>query len=165
MSWRVLVAASLPLAGALLFRVRGGWLALPSTTLGRCAWSIPMAGLATLASGDWWLLGLAPLLFIGCVLPWWGTIDLARMEGRYWRDVAVMTARGLLWVAPALPLLAWRDGWSSVALALAGLACAGLYELGWRTPSSVPGFARGAELGEVYFGAAIGAGLALAIAV
>lgn len=154
--------AALPIAGALLFRIRGGWLQLPSTTLGRVAWSAPMAALAALASADWWLLGLGPLLFLGCVLPWWQTIDLARNEGRFWRDFIVMTGRGVLWVAPAFPLLFWREGWASLFVLAAGLSCAALYELGWRTPSNVRAFARGSELGEAYFGAAIGAGLAVA---
>lgn len=154
---------ALPVLGALLFRIRGGWLALPSTTAGRLAWSLGM-GLAVLAARpDPWLALLVPALFAGCVLPWFGTIDLGRNEGTALRDGLVMTGRGLAWIAPAAAVLAWREGWQAAGVVVAGLACWPAYALAWRVPSRVPGFARGAELGEVFFGALIGAGLALAV--
>lgn len=160
---RALALAALPLLGAVLFRIRGGWLGLPSTTLGRLAWSCGMTAGVVALSLDWWLLGLAPALFVGCVLPWWDSIDLGRNEGNAWRDGLVMTARGLAWVAPAAALLAWREGWPALGLVAAGLACWPAYALAWRVPSAVPGFARGPELGEVAFGFLIGAAFALAV--
>lgn len=154
---------ALPLLGALLFRIRGGWLSLPSTTLGRLAWSCGMALGVAGATLDAWALALAPALFVGCVLPWWGSLDLGRNEGEAWRDALVMTARGVLWVLPAAGLVAWWRGWPAVGLVVAGLACAPAYALAWRIPSNAPGFARGPELGEVIFGAAIGAALGLVV--
>lgn len=161
MTW---LAPLLVPAGAILFRVRGGLWDLGSTTLGRAIWAVGMTALAVAASFDWWLLLLAPALFVGCVLPWWGSIDMARNEGAWLVDAVLQTARGVLWVLPAGAVLWWAAGWLPAALAvLPGLICAACYEAGWRIPSRTRGFARGAELGEVLFGAAIGAGLMAAL--
>lgn len=154
--------ALIPL-GAILFRIRGGWLRLPSTTLGRAVWSVGMTVLPVAVTLNWWLLLLAPALFAGCVLPWWKSIDMGRMEGDLWVDAALQTARGVLWVLPAALLLAWLYQLAAVPLVVAGLLCAIAYELGWRTPSDVRHFTKGAELGEVYFGGLIGLGLASTI--
>lgn len=152
--------ALIPL-GALLFRIRGGWLDLPSTTLGRAVWSVGMTIIP--AAITWRLAVLAPALFLGCVLPWWKSIDMGRNEGTLLEDALWHTLRGFLWVLPAVVAGWWAIGaWSSLLL-IPGGACAGLYELGWWTPSSVKDFTRGSEMGEVYFGASIGAALALAI--
>lgn len=147
--------------GAVLFRIRGGWLSLPSTTLGRAVWSVGMTLIP--AAITWRLVVLAPALFLGCVLPWWQSIDMGRNEGTLARDAVFHTLRGALWVLPASAAGWWALGPWTLLVMIPGLLCAGWYELGWRTPSSVKHFTRGSELGEVYFGAAIGFGLALAI--
>lgn len=150
--------------GAILFRIRGGLFDLGSTTVGRLIWSVGMAMLVVIASVDWRAIALAPALFVGCVLPWWGSIDMGRNEGSRALDALLQTARGVLWVIPAVGVILWIDGRLGAALvAVSGLLCAPAYELGWRIPSRVRGFAQGAELGEVFFGAAIGAGLAAAL--
>jgi len=160
----ILLVLFLPLLGALLFRVRGGLFRLPSTTLGRAVWSVGMTVPIVGVTLNWWLLLLAPLLFAGCVLPWWKSIDMGRNEGSYWVDVAFQTARGVCWVLPAVALMGWQYGFIAAApLLIAGLLCAPAYELGWRTPSTIPGLTRGSEVGEVYFGFLIGLGLALTL--
>jgi hypothetical protein len=159
---QTILLSMIPL-GAILFRIRGGWLNLPSTTVGRMVWSVGMTVLPVAATMNWWLLLLAPALFLGCILPWWKSIDMGRNEGRLIIDAALQTARGILWVLPAVALLYWQYEWAALAALIPGLLCAAAYEAGWRIPSEVPHFSRGAELGEVIFGAMIGAGLASAI--
>lgn len=161
MNWLSLTLIPL---GGILFRIRGGLLRLPSTTLGRLVWSIGMSIIPVSITLDWRLAILPVALFVGCVFPWWGSIDMGRDKGSWLIDAALQTARGVLWVLPAACLLVWTHGWLAGGIVAAtGLLCAPLYELGWRTRSKVRGFAQGSEIGEVYFGAAIGAGLAAAI--
>jgi hypothetical protein len=100
--------------------------------------------------------------WIGCLLPWWGTIDMGRKEGNWFRDFVVITFRGALWTLPMAAVFAYA-GLTAVAVSLfaVGLAMGVWYEAGWRTPSTCPGFSQGSELGELYFGFAYGLTLAL----
>jgi hypothetical protein len=157
---------------AVLNRLRGGWTGnLPfGATTARMIWAtgctalfLPAAWVLNMWS--WWLMLLPVALWLGTVVGWQGSLDLGRNEGARWRDFGVMTARGLLWTAPAAALLSWVF-WPSPAwpLLVAGLACAVCYELAWHMPKTwKPPFAAGPEMGEVLFGAVVGTGLALSL--
>jgi len=156
---------------ALLNRVRGGWTGnLPfGATVARFVWAFGCAAVinaqaAHVGIWGWWMLAIPVLLWLGTVMGWQGSLDLGRNEDSWFRDFAVMTARGLLWTAPTAAAVFWFWGiWAALPLIVAGLLCAALYELAWYAPKSwsLP-FARGPEMGEVLFGAAVGFGLTLA---
>jgi hypothetical protein len=152
------------LAGAVLFRVRGGLLDLwhidIGTVRGRIAWS-SLGVLVALLAVDWRLVGLCPLLLAGTFMGWPRSIDMGRNEGEWQVDFYAHMGRGIFFTLPCAPLLWLVTGndWFGYV----GLLAGPLYELGWRTPSKIPGFLRGAEMGEAYFGAAIGAALAVAV--
>ena len=161
---------------AFLNRVRGGWIGnLPfGATVARWIWavgtSIPFVTMTfSLDVFSWWLVGLPVALWLGTIMGWQGSLDLGRNEHTYWRDFAVMTARGLLWTMPSALFLSWVF-WSSVAwwvswpLFVTGAACALLYELAWHMPKTWRSpFAAGPEMGEWFFGAAMGLALALVL--
>ncbi len=155
------------LIGGFLFRVRGGALPTGSTTIARLIWSVGMAALAvalSYAGGvwamNWWLLTLVPAFFLGCLCPWWNSIDMGRNEGTFWKDFLVMMGRGVLWVlfaAAGLGLLGY-----SAMYVFAGLLCPVCYTIGWRLPNT-KWIKQGTEYGEILFGMVCGAGLALSI--
>ena len=145
------------LLGAATFRLRGDVFISKllgvknATTEGRLVWAIPMAGLAALAAGDWRLLALAPALFLGSIFGWYSAMDLARGEGNYWRDFAVLALRGLVWTLFCGPVLWWFEypWW----FAFAGLLCPLAYEIGWRIEDKTR--SQGAPY-ETVFGAMLG---------
>lgn len=153
MIWAV---AAMTLLGAALFRLRGDAI-VGSTTAGRLLWSCGMAaGLAVVAFA-WWPLILALALFVGCLFPWWGSIDMGRNDGTWLKDAALQAIRGVLWVVPAAVVTTHFAGaWWVV---LVGLTAVPFYEIGWRLPL---GSWRGSPAGEILFGGAIGATLAVA---
>lgn len=140
-------------------------------TTARLIWAtstaLPFVGMAIwLGLFSWQLLALPVTLWLGTIMGWQGSLDLARNEGHYWRDFAVMTARGLLWTLPTAALLTWVL-WPTVVwpLLVAGALCAVLYEIAWRMPQSwKPPFAPGPEMGELFFGAAVGLSMAVSLA-
>lgn len=157
---------------ALGFRIRGGlWntkieqhIHWGATTARLVAWATPTAVLSALWYGLAWYL--VPVLIVaawlGCLLPWFGCIDMGRQEGTWLRDFVVITLRGVMWTLPMAAVFANLGlGSAAVALAVVGLAMGIWYEAGWRTPSTRPGFSQGSELGELYFGFAYGLVLAL----
>lgn len=170
------------LFGAFLFRLRGGWPALGSTFAARMFYANGMAIIAAAAASDLRMLLLVAPFYFGSIFPWFGSIDLGRNEGSWLKDAALNGLRGFLFtIFPAIffPLinfivngLAWAFGFESVSLdvhfgwwyAFVGFTCPFLYALGWRTRSAIRNFERGTPLGEVYFGAVLGLGLALAVA-
>jgi hypothetical protein len=155
-----LAVAAAALLGGFLNRVRGGLWRLPSTQAGRAIFAFGAGAVAGLELGEPWALAVAPCLFLA-LLPGWGEFtDLGRMGGDPLEDAARLAGRGaVLGVAMAGPVyLAQGSPWPVLAAGIAMPAC---YELGWRTPIEATGFARGPEIAEVYFGAAIFAALAL----
>lgn len=150
------------LVGAVGFRIRGGLLgdygSSVGTTVSRIIYSVGLAVVITLLSGNWWLGLLAPALFLGCVLPWWQSIDMARDKGKWSTDFVLQSARGLLFTLPAGAVLWWLgyEWWPG----LVGLSAGFLYEIGWRIPSKVKGLERGSPIGEALLGAVIGGSLA-----
>jgi len=156
------------LLGALLggvgFRLRGSaWVSLVTgrgaTTARILCWAMPLAALAWVCGLVWWGAVLLALgLWAGCLAPWWDSLDLGRVDGALARDLAMHAARGVLWAAPAaLALLIAGAGLWWIPLA-ASLACTPAYALGWAV---VP--ARATEVGEVLFGAALGAAVLVAV--
>lgn len=149
------------------FRIRGGlwntkieqYIHWGATTARLVAWATPTAILGTLWYGlAWyWLAALLIAAWIGCLPGWYGSIDMGRNEGTWLRDFVVITIRGAFWTLPISAVYA-AAGLTvpAVGLLLVGAAMGIWYELGWRTPSSVPGFNQGTELGELYFGLMFG---------
>lgn len=155
--------------GAALFRIRGGWLDVGSSTVGRLIWSVPLGLLAGGISWNPWALIVGPLLFL-CVLPGWGSyMDLGRMpkpdnesirfivrvvpfpDGSFWYDFWGLTIRGLILTLPAGALLGYITG--NYLFAGAGLLMAPLYMLGWKV--------KGTEIAEWLFGGWLGGMLAM----
>lgn len=154
------------LIGALIggagFRLRGwaGFAALTgrgATTARITCWAAPLGLFAALALPmPWWGGVLVALgLWAGSVAPWWGSLDLGRMDGEWATEAALHALRGLVWVTPALVPLALL-GLAWWPLLVAGLLCLPIYECAWRLRPALA-----TEIGEVVFGAAIGAALGL----
>ncbi|MCM8736020.1 hypothetical protein M5E06_17950 [Azospirillum sp. A1-3] len=123
----------LALAGALLYRIRGGWLPTGSTQLARAVWCLPTGVLVWWLSGGGWWTGVAAAVaaFLGLMIPHNYGQDMGRMTGREWLDglymAAVGAARfGLIALPLADPSLWW--------VAVAGAGQALCYWLGWRIP-------------------------------
>lgn len=162
------------LAGALLNRIRGGWLAdiIPGgATTKRIAFGAGAGLYAWLAGVAWWQGAiLAALVWLGMTFGWGAYMDMGRnprghldapekpiswllgRPGRDWSlwrrwcfDAAGMTLRGLLLFGPLALVLPWPI----VAGALLMPLC---YEIGWRVPSTLPHFTRGPEIAELLFG-------------
>lgn len=152
------------LLGALIggagFRLRG-WsgferlIGRGATTARIAGWAAPLALLCVLTAPlPWWggpLIGLA--LWAGAIAPWWGSLDFGRMDGTWLRDAALHALRGVVWVVPVAAAVALLGGawWCPLA---AGLLCVPAYELGYRLRPAI-----GTEIGEIIFGACIGAAL------
>jgi hypothetical protein len=150
----VILGAGFRLRGAALFeRITGR-----GATTARIVCFATPAGLLAWATGFPWpyALAMGVAAWLGCLPPWWGSLDLGRHAGGYARDFALHTLRGVVWVAPmaAVAFLAGAAWWP---LILAGLMCGAVYEAGYRVSER-----HGTEIGEAAFGALIGAGLALA---
>lgn len=169
----ILTVIASAIGGALAFRLRGDslfdqWTGT-GTTGGRAFFALVMAVIAILASWsagslDWRLFLLAPAFFLGCIVGW--PTGTESGQAAWWR----VMARGVLWVTPAvlvLAALAYLDGgpvpWASAWLFLAGVLCPGALALGRFLPSTWSFIEPGHEAGEFLFGACLGAGLALAV--
>jgi hypothetical protein len=156
-----MIEALAPAVLAAGFRVRGwaGFQRLTgrgATTARIVAWAIPCGLVAWGLHGHWYAgAAMAVAAWAGSLLGWWRSLDLGRHEGEWARDFALHTARGLLWTAP-MALAAWLSGGLPWPLLAAGLLCGLAYEAGWRLAPR-----RATEIGEVAFGAIVGAALAL----
>lgn len=154
-------AAGFWLRGAALFARATG---RGATTARVVAWAVPLALLCWAATPlpGCWALALAVALWLGSLPGWWGSIDLGRNDGWWARDAALHTARGVLWGAPAAVVL-WLAGGAWWWPVLAGLACAPAYEIGWRLrPVGDARRPAATEIGEILFGAAMGAAVLVA---
>lgn len=155
------------LIGAVGFRLRGSalfeqWTGRGATTARIVCWAIPMS-IVSLFAVPWYaapLVGIA--FFLGAIPGWYGCLDLGRDDGKVLRDYAVMLARGIVWTLPAALVYAWAGATPGMyAVALAGALCPLAYTIGWAIPSTKPNLSQGPELGEVVFGAMIGAAVVL----
>jgi hypothetical protein len=133
-------------------------------TTGDLVWAVSMALLAaplywnnpTSPIGAFALLTFA--FFLGGRLPWWRSLSMGRdpRDGSFWGAFARHTVRGLFWVAPAAFVFGIL-GTNPMGLLLAGLQAGFWWEAGWRMTESDKKIRLGAtELGEIFFGAAIG---------
>lgn len=158
------------LAGALLFRGRGGafnrlacaiagrdssTVSLVSDWAARALYALGLAALAGVGVGA--TVVLAIVLLAGTPLGWFGAL-----EARTLADLKLLALRGLIFAAPAVVVLAWLGlpGQAGIFL-LAGPLCGPLYYAAARIPSRIPQLRQGPELGEALFGAVLGAALAL----
>ena len=154
--------------GAFAFRIRGGWLSLPSTFLGRGFWGLACGLIAYRATMSWEIgLSVAVAGLVACMpghAEWLdlGTVKTPSSEGRkaggFWEDFSKLGLRGLWWTAPVGGVLAFvgYDWWYIYVGLLQPVA----YEIGHRIPIKMKGF-QGAELGEFLFGAVQGTALGL----
>lgn len=154
------------------FRIRGDaafarWTGRGATTARIVAWAIPVAASGWLLGLEWPVaVALGVAAWVGCLAPWWGSLDLGRHEGTWFRDFCLHSARGVLWTLPmaGVVFLAQFSVWPTVGAGLwwpllaAGALCGPAYELGYRIREK-----RGTEIGEALFGALIGGALVLAV--
>jgi hypothetical protein len=151
------------------FRIRGGlWgeqIGWGATTARIVAWAIPVALLCWAWYGFvWWIaIAVGVTAWLGTTFGWFGALDMGRMQDTWIRDFLVMTAVGFTRMAVVAPVL-WFAGFpvAAMAMCVAGATCGVVYELGWRTPSEIPGFTQGPEVGEFYYGIMVGLAIALA---
>ena len=151
-----MIALGSTILAAILFRVRGGmWFGDSPHWFTRGMWSVGMGVIVFLSSLNMKAgVYVMPAFFVGTVLPWWGTIDLGRIEGRKDRDYALNSLRGLCFTLPAGAVLWWLGlPWYA---GLVGLLCPICYEAGWRINSQIKDLRQGPELGELIFGALVG---------
>lgn len=172
-------------AGGAFFRLRGSaaferWVGRGASTARIIAWAMPMALITLGGVGTGWNFALmVGAYWLGAIMPWFQSLSLGRVpeekmqvlpsfaanwfpslaaflvEDSWRRDAFMHSIRGLLWVLPPTIALVYTGGcwW---AMLLAGLVCVPAYELGWRVSSR-----HGTEVGEVLYGAAMGAAAAL----
>lgn len=157
----VVCAAGITLFGWALGRIRGGWLNDWvrehiwhgfSNVAARLTFCTALTAIPVLITNNLWLWTALPLWYLGTVFGWFGSADIGRDKDRgRVAEMFVMTGRGLLWTTvPAVAFVLLGYGpWFAFVGAPLGL----LYELAHRTPSSIPNFNSGMELGEAYFGA------------
>ncbi len=162
-----------PLALAAGFRIRGAaefeqWWdrAFPAaamlggaTTARIVAWAIPVGIFAGALHGGWHVGILAGVAaWIGCLPPWWRSLDLGRREGAWLQDFALHTLRGFIWTAP-VAAVAWWFGGEPAPLLIAGALCGLIYEIGYRVRQSGQ-----TELAEAVFGFVVGLALTFTFA-
>lgn len=167
--------------GAILFRIRGGafgdeirkyiYKGYGATTSRLVVWSLPMTFLLFFSQPYhiWWVYLLFFLaMYLGTIIGWWRSIDMGRVEGKWLPDFIFQTLRGVLWTLPAAAVMFYVGSISTmISLLIAGALCGVLYELGWRVklPKSIAeskfDLRTGPELGELFFGAAIGLAITL----
>lgn len=177
-----MIFLSLPLLmllGGLGYRIRGGYLGTVVKRPGqvsRIAWGVACGIVAAVSGAPWWAsLGMVPLMWATSTIGLFDAIDLgANIDTaadktlsrafRFWRDLALMSLRGLLAVAPAAGVL-WLAGFPEwPVLVVAGLLMGPVYWAGRQLRVNIPGFGRGGdfpETGEFLFGAVVALGLFL----
>jgi hypothetical protein len=153
------------IVGAIGFRLRGSaifeqWTGRGATTARIVCWAIPM-GLMSLFTLPWeYAIAAGVAFWLGCLPGWYGVLDLGRDEGNKLKEFILMSGRGILWTLPAALVFAFISPLNAVALLIAGALCPVAYEIGWHIPSKVENMRSGPEIGEILFGALVGAALA-----
>lgn len=132
----ILYVPAAAVAGAILYRIRGGWLPTGSTQLARVIWCIPTGALVGALTGDVLVGGLTALAaFLALMTPHGRWFDIANMDGRLGDDLTAMAALGLLrmWILLAPAAVLMDEPWLFAAAGL-GLLHAPVYWLGWKLP-------------------------------
>jgi hypothetical protein len=147
LTWAILISyivIGVPVFGA-LWRIRGGWLGLPSSQLARACFSIPFGLYTVLLTGDWWGMLMAPAIHLGMVMPWAQWMDMNHVEEN--DDLTGMTGRGFLVTAAGSVLLAVIDPGPAAYIFLMGGSMLGpIYAASWDI------FKGGTEAAEVMYG-------------
>lgn len=151
------------------FRIRGGlWgdkIGWGATTARIVAWAIPVALVCWAWYAFAWYIAVAVgvMAWVGTTWGWFGALDMGRNDHAWLRDFLVMSVVGFARMAVIAPVLVYVGlPMAALSICIAGALCGVLYELGWRTPSTKPGFYQGPEVGEFYYGSAVGLAIALA---
>lgn len=94
---------------------------------------------STWAALDWWYLAAVLIAtWAGSLVPWFKSADLARKQGKWWRDFVVLTLRGVVLTLP-ISAVFWYVGLltSAVWLLAAGASIGLWYELAWKYKDAV----------------------------
>ncbi len=124
----LIIAAAFTLLMGVAWRIRGGWLALPSTTLARLVPATVYAIGAYLMSDNLWHLLMGPLLFLGTIWPWGQWQDMGRVEEN--DDLVGMAGRGMLLCLAPGAFLALQG--YPLLLLIFGFLMGPIYWLSWR---------------------------------
>lgn len=129
----ILLAAFL--AGAVLYRIRGGWLPTGSTQTARAIWCLPIGLLVGILTGSI-LIGALTVFtaFAGLMIPHGNGQDMGRDHDTEPEDFSLMSGIGIarLYLI-LLPSLVFLFGWVMLIPCL-GIAQGIAYFIGWRLP-------------------------------
>jgi len=147
------------------FRIRGGLFGQQigwGTTVARfVSWAIPMTAITFLTVSGYPLWAIVPTIlawWLGCLFPWWHSLDMGRMSGTLLQDTIMHSLRGIIWVLPPVVLVGIIAG-PSLVLAiplLISLLCGPSYVLGYYISEKISSYMGGTEYGELIFGFIVG---------
>ncbi len=157
------------LACAVAYRLRGSELWAQATGRGvgtaRIMWSFVCLAAVAAQAEAWWLpLAVFAVSFPVSTIHQMGSIDMGNRDGTFLRDFALQTFRGGVG-GVGIAAAYWLAGEAWLSPLLGGLAAGPAYALAWRTPVHADHMGKDdpPEAGEILFGAAMGAGLALGL--
>jgi len=130
--------AIVALLGALLYRIRGGWLPTGRTQLARMIWCVPTGALVwwLLPGGPWWAgPAVALAAFAGLLIAHGRRFDLGRANGRRGEDAAHMACIGIARLLLILSPVALVGGPAALWWAYGGVLHAVAYWIGWCLPT------------------------------
>jgi len=119
---------------AVAWRVRGGWLSVPSTQLGRLIPAVVLAAAILFFTGNVVVSLLSiPALWVGTIFPWAQWMDMGRVEEN--DDFVGMFGRGMILLAP-LAILFSLFGITAYPeyMIIAGGMMSPIYWLSWKAP-------------------------------
>ena len=176
----LLATIFVPILGAFMNRLRGGWLRDKvqwGTQEARfVSWGVPSGLIAAAFGVDPYVSSLVAIAaFLGCVFGQYQSLSMGHRGGRTgYKPWLFMGLWGLLRVAPIAAVLALFTDFSVVPLVLAGIACPLVYHCVWYVPGQcfIKGFGYGdgpstgydpPELAEAIHGYLLVLGLILSI--
>lgn len=116
------------------YRVRGGWIDVGSTTLGRIIYASAYVMACYLINMDlsWWALLLLPLMWLGLTPGWGQVFDIGTRDGDVSEDTYLMAGRGMIMFAmPAIVFSLALDNNMAFWYTLSGLAVGAFYYASW----------------------------------
>lgn len=147
------------------FRLRGGLfgqqIGWGSTTARLVAWALPMTIITFFMVPDYPLWAIVPTLltwWVGCIFPWWHSLDMGRLSGTLLQDALLHSLRGIIWVLLPVILVGFIAGPSLLLVIplLASLLCGPSYMLGYYISEEISNRMGGTEYGELIFGFIVG---------